>query len=113
MSDTPRYPYRFTVRKEKITRYLLDLEHPQGGPKARFFLAFGFSIDRPDEMIAALAGHFLDDAPSRRLEEPGKLPKLVFEGTIRAPDGRSPRVRTVWWIEDEREAHFVTAVPLT
>ncbi|UMY15555.1 hypothetical protein MMB17_12330 [Methylobacterium organophilum] len=44
---------------------------------------------------------------------PGKLPKLIFEGPIRTQDGRSPRARTVWWIEDEPVAHFVTAVPLT
>ena len=32
------------VDEAKLTRYLLDLTHPSGGPKAIFFLAHGFSL---------------------------------------------------------------------
>lgn len=39
--------------------------------------------------------------------------KMIFEGPIRKPDGRDPRVRTVWRIDAAAHAHLVTAVPLT
>jgi len=34
---------RALVERGKLVDYLLDLEHADGGPKARFFMAFGFS----------------------------------------------------------------------
>lgn len=113
MTGPDGIPSRYAVRTEKITRYLLSLEHPRGAAKARFFLAFGFSADRPAEMIDALAGHFIDEAPSRLIAVPGRAQRIVFEGAIRSPDGRDPRVRSVWWIDADGVAHFVTAVPLT
>ncbi|WP_170249078.1 hypothetical protein [Methylobacterium haplocladii] len=47
------------------------------------------------------------------MDEPGHAPRIVFQWPISAPDGRSPRVRSVWWVDDEDAAHFVTAIPLT
>ncbi len=45
------------VEPEKISDYLLSDPHPVGGPKAAFFKSFGFSIDKPDELTAALLEH--------------------------------------------------------
>ena len=106
-------PTRYTVRPEKVVDYLLNPAHPHGGPKARFFMAFGFSADRPQELVDALAGHFIDKVPHRLIQTPGKAPRIMFEGRIQSPDSRNPRVRTVWWIDDELVGRFVTAVPLT
>lgn len=113
MIGLPWPPVRYSIRIEKITGYLLDPTHATGGPKARFFMAFGFDAARPAELMDALAGHFINRAPSRRLNVPDRAPRVVFEGPIVAPDGRSPRVRSVWWVDEEHVAHFVTAVPLT
>ncbi|WP_348271390.1 DUF6883 domain-containing protein [Methylobacterium sp. Leaf89] len=44
MSGPAASPTRFTIRNNKLVDYLLDLSHPRGGSKARFFLAFGFSL---------------------------------------------------------------------
>ncbi len=35
---------------EKLTDYLLNLSHPVGGPKARWFLALGYSPNRPEQL---------------------------------------------------------------
>jgi hypothetical protein len=43
---------------EKITNYLLNLSHPDGGPKAQFFINGGFSGDRPELLALALLDHF-------------------------------------------------------
>lgn len=45
------------VRRDKVTRYLLDPASREGGGKARFFMAFGFSSDDPNALIAALHEH--------------------------------------------------------
>jgi hypothetical protein len=35
-------PDQFIVEKEKVTRYLLNTDHPDGGSKAKFFIGYGF-----------------------------------------------------------------------
>lgn len=112
MSGPTARATRFTIRNNKLVDYLLDLSHPRGGSKARFFLAFGFSRDRPMELADALAGHVLA-APGRRQGTVDDGPtKLVFEGPIRAPNGREPWVRSVWQLEADGIARLVTVVPL-
>ena len=116
MSEPIAAPTRFTIRNNKLVDYLLDLSHPRGGSKARFFLAFGFSRDRPMELADALADHVLGTegkpGESRRDPTGGISTKLVFEGPIRAPNGRAPWVRSVWQVEADGVARLVTVVPL-
>ncbi len=98
------------IAPEKLSDYLLDINHPDGGPKARFFLRFGFSPDRPDILAAALVGHAagLEATISQR---PNAL-NYVVTGPISTPDGRAPRIRTVWQVRDgESTPRFVTAFP--
>lgn len=45
------------VPEAKIVRYLLDLEHKDGGSKAEFFLAFGFTIEVWEVRANALKQH--------------------------------------------------------
>ncbi|KQO70667.1 hypothetical protein ASG51_14165 [Methylobacterium sp. Leaf465] len=100
------------MRNNKLVDYLLDLSHPRGGSKARFFLAFGFSRDRPMELADALADHVLrTEGRPQNLTENGPT-KLVFEGRLRAPNGREPWVRSVWQVEADGVARLVTVVPL-
>ncbi|WP_245524468.1 DUF6883 domain-containing protein [Methylobacterium nonmethylotrophicum] len=42
------------VPGSKLVHYLLNVDHPKGGPKARFFLAFGFDPTQPETMAEAL-----------------------------------------------------------
>ena len=42
------------IEEAKLTSYLLNLAHREGGPKAAFFVAFGFSPGAPDVLAEAL-----------------------------------------------------------
>src|SRR4051794_40727233 len=82
-----------TVLEAKITNYLLDEEHPIGRHKARFFVQFGFSIERWQEMASALTKH-----PSRNPIEEINSPygkKYVVQCSMETPDGRNPCIVTV------------------
>lgn len=89
-----RQPDR-AIADDTTKRYLLDVDHPEGGAKARFFLARGFDLSAPDAFIEALLAH----RQSRHLvsETSGRFGvKRVYEGPLATPDGANPLVRSVW-----------------
>jgi hypothetical protein len=45
------------VSKSKVVNYLIDLTSENGKTKARFFLAFGFTIDAWEAMAQAIKHH--------------------------------------------------------
>jgi hypothetical protein len=45
---------RALVEERKILEYLLNLKHADGGPKASFLLARGFTLDAWDVLQASL-----------------------------------------------------------
>lgn len=110
MSGQP-WPSLWRIEHSKISNYLLNLNHPKGGPKARFWLAFGFDPSNPGVMAQALASHAWENAPGTLKTPLVGPPRLVFEGTIDTPDMRDPIVRTVWELEDPNTARFLTAYP--
>ncbi|GEP01678.1 DUF6883 domain-containing protein [Methylobacterium haplocladii] len=98
----------------KIARYLLDLSHPIGGPKAKFLLRFGFTPQDPNALVLALVAHAMGNLPGVKKDQPKGPPRIIFEGTVTAPDGRDMPLRTVWEPSDSPpEMRFVTPVPLT
>ncbi len=104
---------RVHVESAKVTRYLLVPEHPQNQGKAHFFLAFGFRLNMPETMIAALIAH-TDECEVAIIENRSDATVYTVEGVLSAPDGRRPRVRTVWHVTIGGDtARFITAVPLT
>lgn len=109
----PKVVSRVRVEPAKITRYLLVPEHPQNPGKAHFFLAFGFRRDTPEAMIAALIAH-ADEHAVTSVENRSDATVYTIEGELAAPDGRRPRVRTVWHVTVGTDvARFITAIPLT
>lgn len=107
----PHYE-RCEVPEAKITRYLLDLTSEAGQTKARYFLAFGFTIEKWGIMAAALKQHAADHELASVRPMPHGTHYLV-EGELRTPDGRNPLVRSVWKIDENREVPvLVTAYPL-
>lgn len=48
---------RAVVAPEKIREYLLSIDHEDGGPKAAFFLRFGFAVEALDVFASALRAH--------------------------------------------------------
>jgi len=99
------------VPRRKIVDYLLDLAHPDGGPKAAFFLRFGFTAEAWHRMAAGLKQHAVQNEVGKVVEN--KLgTRYSVEGELETPDGRNPLVRTIWFIaNDETVPRFVTAYP--
>lgn len=99
------------IDRRKITGYLLDVRHPDGGPKAVFLMRFGFNLDNVDELIAAILAHArLNEVAA---EQPGEYgTRYLVDGPIETPDGRNPGLRAVWIVRTgETAPRFVTAMP--
>lgn len=100
------------VEREKIVDYLLNSAHRHGASKARFFTAFGFRVEAWETLAAALREHG-QRYDVARTKETGFGPRYEVEGEITAPDGRRPRVRTVWQMDEGQIApRLITAYPL-
>ena len=100
-----------TVPPPKVVDYLLSTTHTQGRHKAAFFRSFGFAVDSPETLVAALrrhgAGHDVF-----AVEDTAFGKRYIVEGGMPAPDGRAPVVRSVWFLEEnESVPRFVTAFP--
>ena len=100
------------VEREKITEYLLNAEHRFGASKARFFAEFGFEVEAWELLAESLRQHGRRYEVSRtRLTLWG--PRYEVDGELNTPDGRTPRIRTVWQLDDGQIApRLITAYPL-
>jgi hypothetical protein len=101
---------RFFVPREKLVAYLLNPKHPEGGSKARFFMALGFSPDAPEALEVALLQHAQEAEEVSR--QPGYLGQglvLVLRGPLRG-SRREVFLQSVWYLEGE-VARLVTAYP--
>ncbi|MFT5465845.1 MAG: hypothetical protein ACI8UO_000941 [Verrucomicrobiales bacterium] len=99
------------IPDEKLTSYLLNRDHADGAPKAKFFAQFGFTIDQPGELAESLRDHAVSAEVTKEMEfDFGE--KFVLEGPLKTPDGRSPILISVWVREGEQpEPRLVTAYP--
>ncbi len=103
---------RAIVPGRKITHYLLSTSHRDGQHKAEFFRSFGFKLEAWEELASALLDHARNQGVVAVVPTPfGR--NYVVEGAMNAPDGRSPKVRVVWYIAKNAEtAILATAYPL-
>lgn len=100
------------VPEKKITAYLLSETHRDGRHKAVFFLRFGFAADSWETLAEALREHAADHEVAQIEDSPFGT-RYVVEGIMKAPDGRTPAIRSVWFIETgEDTPRLVTAYPL-
>ena len=99
------------VEREKITEYLLSTANPSGRSKAFFFLRFGFSADSWDVFAEALKLQGSTHEVVRTVETVHGTRHYV-DGIIETPDGRNPRVRTVWQVDPGSDSpRLITAHP--
>jgi hypothetical protein len=100
------------IDRAKIVDYLLSETHFDGRHKAVFFRGFGFHPQRWQEMAVALRRHALQHEIAR--DEPSPFGRrFVVEGIMQMPDGRTPLVRSIWFIRSEETTpRFVSAYPL-
>lgn len=82
------------VPETKLTQYLLNREHPQGGSKARFFLGLGFEREQPELLGQELVRSTLTSNMTETIFEFGR--KYAGIGMVRSPHDRWVRVWTVW-----------------
>lgn len=76
----------------------LSIENPG---KAKFFLAFGFTLAQWQVLRDALAHHVVTHEYSTEIPLDDGV-KYVIEGALQTPDGRNPLVRSVWMIDGGR-----------
>jgi len=100
------------IPQAKITHYLLSFTHRDGRSKAEFFTRFGFSAIDWETLARALLRHAADHEVIK-VEDSRFGTRYVIDGIIHAPDGRTPNIRSVWFIETgEQIPRFATAYPL-
>ena len=102
---------RASVDRAKITDYLLSLSHPDGSIKAAFFMRFGFRTEDWETLAAALKEVGTSNPVTDSVESPHGT-RYTVDGSLRSPDGRAPRVRTVWIVDSGNLPRLITAHPL-
>lgn len=102
---------RARVDEGKVVGYLLSTHHPDGRSKAAFFGSFGFSAARWEFLADALRDQGTNgEVTSIARSDYGT--RYSVDGVIETPDGRNPRVRTVWLVDENGESRLITAHPL-
>jgi hypothetical protein len=100
------------VEEVKILRYLLSREHPEGGPKAKFFLGRGFTQADWEGMADALRHHAKNNLVVRKVTFPFGI-KYTLDCNLPTPDKSNPCIRTVWEVRpDDERPRLITAHPL-
>jgi hypothetical protein len=101
----------FIIAPAKVRDYLLNLGHPVGGDKARFFIHFGFQREHWEVLAEALCRHSIANPIAATVQDAAGT-SLVIEGAIDTPSGRRPNIRAVWLIKAAGLApRFITAYP--
>ena len=94
---------------QKIEAYLLNIDHPDGASKARFFLHAGYDIDLLRE---ALIRH-IEEFEFAFAEENLFGTKYVIDGEIQGPNGDAFHLRSVWIVINEEDFPvLITAYPI-
>jgi hypothetical protein len=109
----PRLPHldRAVVPEAKITNYLLSVRHSGGRAKARFLEGFGFRAQEWHVLRDAIVAHATaNDITASYQTRFGT--KYEIDGPLPTPDGRTPTVRVVWFVESQETIpRLVTLMP--
>ena len=98
------------VEPAKITGYLLSPDHPDGRSKADFFGRFGFRREQWQILADALRRHGAAYPIAKAVQSRYGM-RYSIDGELEAPDGRAPRIRSVWIIEIDDSETAEEAVP--
>jgi len=71
----------------------------------------GFSRRGWEALASALRDHAMENNLASAVRTPLGM-RYVVEGPVKAPDGRSPNMRSVWFQEGNLPPRLVTAYPL-
>jgi hypothetical protein len=104
-------PHLLRVEINKVSDYLLNLDHSEGHGKAKFFREVGFSENTINEMIEAFRLHAKNNKIVRTLEHQYGV-KTVVECFMETPSGKPYCIRSVWNDHlDGKPPKLVTALP--
>ena len=99
------------IGREKIVRYLLDVDHPQGGSKARLLVALGYAAANWQELEADLRSmHITDEVVAETNTIWGIRYEIV--APLTGPLGDTVLFRSVWQIDLGTDApRLITIYP--
>lgn len=98
------------VEEQKVTDYLLALDHAVGGPKAKYFRNRGFTSEAWLAMADALRQHGATQPITKTsINKHGQ--KFEVQCQIITPDGKNPCILTAWIQEGGKPPRLVTAYP--
>jgi hypothetical protein len=109
----PRLPHldRAVVPEAKIVNYLLSFRHSGGRAKARFLENFGFRAQDWRVLRDAILAHAAANDVTAS-HQTGFGTRYEIDGPLVAPNGRTPVVRVVWFMESQESIpRLVTLVP--
>jgi hypothetical protein len=99
------------VERVKVFDYLLNRANRYGASKAEFFSRYGFVLEKWELLAQALLEHGQKHDVTN-VTETGFGPRYQIDGQLHSPDGRAPRVRTVWQLDRGQLApRLITAYP--
>lgn len=100
------------IPREKIEGYLLSTTHRDGRSKAAFFAHYGFAAEHWEMLAEALRRHAAENEVVKTEQSPFGT-RYIVEGALQAPDGRTPYLRVVWFVErGQTIPRLATAYPL-
>ena len=100
------------VPEAKCTQYLLDIHHAEGGGKAKFFLAHGYTLADWHLLADDLRFHGRTHPVASQRPTVGGTNHSVI-GPLRLPDGVTRELKTVWYIETNgTHPTLVSAYPI-
>jgi len=104
-------PETCRVDETKITNYLMNEAHEEGGPKARFFKSVGFKNPCLEDFKAMLLNHAkVNPIANTVTHEYGT--KFVIDCHVKMPNGKMHCIRTVWNdYHDGQAPRLITAHP--
>lgn len=99
------------VEEKKIREYLLNLHHPKGQSKTKFFLERGFEDKAWQVFRDALVEQARrNPVATQSADEYGR--RFVVDCHCPTPDGSNPCIRTVWEVVSENPCpRLITAHP--
>jgi hypothetical protein len=101
------------VEEKKIVEYLLNLAHPDGASKAKFFLARGFAVAQWQSMCAALQTQGRDNLVTKVTPHSWGA-RYQVDCHCPTPDGMNPCVRSIWELPEANACpRLLTAYPLS
>jgi len=101
---------RAVIAREKLTDYLLNVDHKRGGTKARLLAQFGYTVDNWEQLAADLRANLAAEVDFVKTTLYGV--RYEVRMVLQTPAARTLALRTVWQIDDGTDcARLITLYP--